>query len=46
MDYNIDLIICGVTGMDAVEHLIIGSVAEHIIRYANSDVLKVRSNVE
>lgn len=46
VDHNIDLIICGATGMNAVEHLIIGSVAEHIIRYANCDVLIVCSNVE
>jgi nucleotide-binding universal stress UspA family protein len=41
--YNIDLIICGATGMNAVERFFIGSVSEHITRYAKCDVLIVRT---
>ncbi|WP_174729509.1 universal stress protein [Mesobacillus harenae] len=41
--YQADLIICGATGMNAVERLIIGSVSEHITRYAACDVLIVRT---
>lgn len=41
--HNIDLIVCGATGMNAVERFLIGSVSEHITRYAPCDVLIVRS---
>jgi nucleotide-binding universal stress UspA family protein len=41
--HQIDLIICGATGMNAVERFLIGSVSEHITRYAPCDVLIVRS---
>ncbi|MDQ0412997.1 universal stress protein [Mesobacillus stamsii] len=41
--YNADLIICGATGMNAVERFFIGSVSEHITRYASCDVLVVRA---
>ncbi|MCM2531420.1 universal stress protein [Neobacillus pocheonensis] len=41
--YNVDLIICGATGMNAVERFFIGSVSEHITRYAPCDVLVVRT---
>ncbi|MUK86845.1 universal stress protein UspA [Ornithinibacillus sp. L9] len=37
-----DLIICGATGMNAVERFLIGSVSESITRYASCDVLIVR----
>lgn len=40
---NIDLIICGATGLNAVERFFIGSVSEHISRYARCDVLIVRT---
>lgn len=40
--YNADLIICGATGMNAVERFFIGSVSENITRYAQCDVLVVR----
>lgn len=40
--YEADLIICGATGLNAVERFFIGSVSEHITRYANCDVLVVR----
>ncbi|WP_141432023.1 universal stress protein [Bacillus sp. 03113] len=41
--HQVDLIICGATGMNAVERFIIGSVSEHITRYAPCDVLVVRT---
>lgn len=41
--YNVDLIICGATGMNVVERFFIGSVSEHITRYAQCDVLVVRT---
>jgi nucleotide-binding universal stress UspA family protein len=44
--HQIDLIICGATGMNAVERFLIGSVSEHITRYAHCDVLVVRTEKE
>lgn len=41
-NFKSDLIICGATGMNAVERFIIGSVSESITRYAECDVLVVR----
>lgn len=41
-EYEADLIICGATGMNAVERFLIGSVSESITRYAKCDVLVVR----
>lgn len=41
-EYEADLIICGATGMNAVERFLIGSVSESITRYATCDVLVVR----
>jgi nucleotide-binding universal stress UspA family protein len=41
-----DLIICGATGMNAVERFLIGSVSENIARSAHCDVLIVRTNKE
>ncbi|MFD1030025.1 universal stress protein [Metaplanococcus flavidus] len=38
-----DLIICGATGMNAVERFLIGSISEHIVRSAKCDVLVVRT---
>ncbi|WP_284139835.1 MULTISPECIES: universal stress protein [unclassified Virgibacillus] len=40
--FEADLIICGATGMNAVERFLIGSVSESITRYADCDVLVVR----
>lgn len=37
-----NLIICGATGLNAVERFLIGSVSESIVRYAPCDVLVVR----
>lgn len=45
-EYNIDLIVCGATGLNAVERILIGSVSEHIVRYASCDVLIVRTEKE
>ncbi|BDG37102.1 universal stress protein [Saccharococcus caldoxylosilyticus] len=44
--YKADLIICGATGLNAMERLLIGSVSEHITRYAKCDVLVVRTEKE
>jgi nucleotide-binding universal stress UspA family protein len=44
--HNVDLIICGATGLNVVERFFIGSVSEHITRYAACDVLVVRTNKE
>lgn len=44
--YQADLIVCGATGLNAVERFIIGSVSEHIVRYAECDVLVVRTKNE
>ncbi|QTN00080.1 universal stress protein UspA [Sediminibacillus dalangtanensis] len=41
--HDADLIICGATGMNAVERFLIGSVSESVTRYASCDVLVVRS---
>ncbi|WNS74585.1 universal stress protein [Bacillus sp. DTU_2020_1000418_1_SI_GHA_SEK_038] len=43
---NVDLIICGATGMNAMERFLIGSVSENIVRYAKCDVLVVRTSKE
>ena len=40
--FKADLIICGATGMNAVERFLIGSVSESITRHASCDVLVVR----
>jgi nucleotide-binding universal stress UspA family protein len=44
--YQVDLIVCGATGLNAVERFLIGSVSEHITRYAKCDVLVVRTEKE
>lgn len=38
-----DLIVCGATGLNAMERFLIGSVSEHITRSASCDVLVVRT---
>ncbi|MDF0480608.1 universal stress protein [Vagococcus sp. PNs007] len=45
-DYNVDLIMIGATGLNAVERLLIGSVSEYVIRHAHCDVLVVRTDLE
>ncbi|MFT8322415.1 MAG: universal stress protein [Bacillus sp. (in: firmicutes)] len=44
--FNADLIVCGATGLNAVERFFIGSVSEGITRNAPCDVLVVRGNIE
>ncbi|HLR69068.1 universal stress protein [Virgibacillus alimentarius] len=41
-NFDADLIICGATGLNAVERFLIGSVSENIARHASCDVLVVR----
>jgi nucleotide-binding universal stress UspA family protein len=41
--HEIDLIICGATGLNAMERFLIGSVSEIIVRTAKCDVLVVRT---
>ncbi|MBT2656935.1 universal stress protein [Bacillus sp. ISL-18] len=41
--HQVDLILCGATGMNVVERFFIGSVSEHITRYSPCDVLVVRT---
>ena len=43
---NADLIICGATGLNAVERFLIGSVSENIVRSAKCDVLVIRTPEE
>ncbi|MCD8508677.1 MAG: universal stress protein [Bacillus sp. (in: Bacteria)] len=42
--YEVDLIVTGATGLNAVERFLIGSVSEHIARHAKCDVLIVRKD--
>ncbi|AZP05135.1 universal stress protein [Jeotgalibaca ciconiae] len=44
--YNIDLIMIGATGLNAVERLFIGSVSEYVIRHSPCDVMVVRTDLE
>lgn len=39
---EVDLLICGATGVSQIEKILLGSVAENIVRYAKYDVLIVR----
>ncbi|MGM0214770.1 universal stress protein [Enterococcus sp. AZ109] len=43
---DIDLIMLGATGLNAVERLFIGSVSEYVIRNASCDVLIVRTDLD
>lgn len=45
-DHNVDLIMIGATGLNAVERLFIGSVSEYVIRHSTCDVLVVRTDLE
>jgi len=45
-EQNVDLIMIGATGLNAVERLFIGSVSEYVIRNAPCDVLVVRTDLE
>ncbi len=39
---NVDLIVCGATGLNRMEKMMLGSVAEKVVRHAHCDVLIVR----
>lgn len=41
---EIDIVICGATGINAVERMVIGSVADHVVKHARCDVLVVKNN--
>jgi len=41
---GIDLVVCGATGTNAFERMLIGSVSEYIVRHAKCDVLISRLN--
>ena len=40
---NVDLILCGASGRNAVERFLVGSVSEEIVRQAKCDVLVIRT---
>lgn len=42
-ELHADLIMCGTSGLNAVERFIVGSVSEAIVRHAPCDVLVVRT---
>lgn len=42
---NVDLIMLGATGLNAVERIFMGSVSEYVIRNASCDVLVVRTDL-
>ena len=42
-ELGVDLIMCGTSGLNAVERFIVGSVSEAIVRHAPCDVLVVRT---
>lgn len=44
--YDIDLVVCGATGMTALERFMLGSVSSYITRHATCDVLVVRTPEE
>lgn len=46
VQHKVDLIVCGATGLNAVERFFIGSVSEHIVRHSQCDVLVVRTEKE
>ena len=43
-EYNIDLIMLGATGLNAMERILIGSVSSYVSRHADCDVLIVRTD--
>lgn len=43
---NVDLIMLGATGLNAVERIFIGSISEYVIRTASCDVLVVRTDLD
>lgn len=43
-EYEIDLLILGATGLNAIERAFVGSVSQYVVRNASSDVLIVRTD--
>jgi len=43
-DHNVDLIITSTHGLTGLEHILIGSIAEHVVRHAPCSVLVVPSH--
>ncbi len=43
VEFDVDLIMCGTSGLNAVERFIVGSVSESIVRNSPCDVLVVRT---
>lgn len=41
-EYNIDLIVIGATGLNAIERILVGSVAEYVNRHADVDVMVIK----
>ncbi|MBO0478481.1 universal stress protein [Vagococcus fluvialis] len=44
-EHNIDLIMLGATGLNAMERILIGSVSSYVARHAECDVLIVRTDL-
>jgi Universal stress protein family len=44
VDYGADLIVMTTHGRSGLPHLVLGSVAEHVIRHARCPVLAIRAN--
>jgi nucleotide-binding universal stress UspA family protein len=44
VDYGADLIVMATHGRTGLSHLVLGSVAEHVIRHARCPVLAMRDN--
>ncbi|MDN4523164.1 universal stress protein [Fictibacillus fluitans] len=44
--HEADLIVCGATGLNAMERIFIGSVSQYITRHANCDVLIARNSTK
>lgn len=40
--HDVDLIVCGAQGLNAIERFVLGSVSEYIVRHATCDVIVVR----
>ncbi|AOM82087.1 universal stress protein [Salisediminibacterium beveridgei] len=41
-EYDVDLVICGHTGMDSYDQMDMGSTSENIVRYSSVDVMVVK----
>ncbi|SKA12685.1 Nucleotide-binding universal stress protein, UspA family, partial [Pilibacter termitis] len=46
VEQQVDLIMLGATGLNAIERLLVGSVSEYVIRHAPCDVLIVRTELD